>query len=931
MSKLYTSLDAANADAIINAPVGEDEITANALDTSTPAKIAAFVSALFPDGAPSGAGLTQDQIDKLALIVGGTWSNVPGPIASNPAVFAASNTKLTASNIVTRTYQRQITAPTDIDNEWFAVRLPQAQVSDIDILRAALGDAFRNLNADSVEEVTTAGGFTYFQFQASASQNDLITVQRRGRGSFDGDQINWDTSGVRQTPSIARLTASDNGDVVLFIAGSGFTRGGIDGEHGVVVRFDEVSGGLKVRHYWAGSTLPDISDSEVRNRYDIGDNFLLDDGRIFQLTASNTASNTITVTFVAANKPGQAVSGHEISGWNRLAGSTNFGPDPAPIADIPIFETGREDGTEAFSRIDVKAYFAIDIGGREVVRLPRTHEPQQAGVYRYANTLPGNKIFDAGSVTMTVHASDSTPFMQTVDHWQLTYAPGTGLDEDVLRNVAEGISGGGWSDYIGGTVTEQPAVSEPVATEPTVTSITPDAKYGLGQTVSGAKTNNWVEMRIPVATDLDVTRLAVYDGQDLTAYPLPSSPVTTNATYRFFAQQIPSIPDGAELRMQRFMPMTLDPDFFGNVLPPDAEPGEVAQKGIDGKWDAVAPGPGVGNDTRAALRRGQTPVFTVASRAWTSAFHSTGWTLPDEGTYEVLLTRAGNRTEPAVFSVSDVRSKDAEVNTADTSQTGISYHEVDGVRFGRTAANTLLIAVASNTTTAMAGYSFGVNATFSNVRLTAPVYMTLPADFNLDLDDAANTFTTTYQEITGTRYTATESLDGTYFWSFNPKASWDPTSGGDRAAVHFRVRHMRPGSPNDTVVQLLGEAKDVYIRNQFGTGAVQEGTLQGLYSASAPVQMQANDYLMVDAIAWAQLAAGAQGTGRTTSDTIEINIADTQVSFRQLKAVSNVGITDNQVVEIIDREREYSHWVGTNAQLTALSTYPAKTVWLVRN
>ena len=383
--------------------------------------------------------------------------------------------------------------------------------------------------------------------------------------------------------------------------------------------------------------------------------------------------------------------------------------------------------------------------------------------------------------------------------------------------------------------------------------------------------------------------------------------------------------------MQRFLPMTLDPDFYGNVLPPDAEPGEVAQKGIDGKWDAVAPGPGVGNDTRASLRRGQTPVFTVASRAWTSAFHSTGWTLPDEGTYEVLLTRAGNRTEPVIFSVSDVRSKDAEVNTADTSQTGISYHEVDGIRFGRTAANTLLIAVASNTTTAMAGYSFGVNATFSNVRLAAPVYMTLPADFNLDLDDAANTFTTTYQEITGTRYTATESLDGTYFWSFNPKASWDPGGGGDRAAVHFRVRHMRPGSPNDTLVQLLGEAKDIYIRNQASGGNSQEGTLQGLYSSSAPVQMQANDYLMVDAIAWAQIAAGGSGTNRTSSDTIEINIADTQVSFRQLKAVSNVGITDNQVVEIIDREREYSHWVGTNAQLTALSTYPAKTVWLVRN
>ena len=813
---------------------GRNTVDADALDFSDATHRAQFLTKLrsigiIPPGeSGSGTALTQDQLDKLALIVGGTWANVPGPIASNPAVFAASNTKLTPSNIVTRTYERQITAVTDIDNEWFGVRLPQAQVSDIDVLRAALGSVFRNLNADSVEEVTTAAGFAYYQFQASASQGDVITIQKRGMGSFDGDQIDWDDAGVRQVPDTDTLTASDTGDVLLFIHGTGVGFGGVDGEHGVVVRFDEVSGGLKVRHYWAGATLPDISDSEIRNRYEIDDYFLLDDGRIFKLTASNTASNTTTVTFVAANKPGQAVAGHEISGWNRLAGSTNFGPDPAPIADLPIFETGREDGTETFSRIDVKRFFSCDIGGREVVRLPRTHEPQQAGVFRYANTLPGNKIFDAGTVTMTVHASDGKPFMQTVDHWEAVYIPDSGLNEDVLRNVAEGIIGGGWTDYTGGTVTERPAVSEPVATEPTVTSIQPDAKYGLGQTVSGAKTNNWVEMRIPVGTDLDTTRLAVYDGQSLTAYPLPSDPVTENTTYRWFAQRIPSIPDGAELRMQRFAPMTLDQAFFGSANPPfdELEDGELIGKSESaGRYVGFNPGPGVGNDTRAAERRSDTPVFTVPSRAWTTAFHSTGWRLPEEGSYELVITTAGNRGEPVRFNAKDVRARDEEVNTADTSGAGISYWHKDGIRLGRTADNTLLIASETNFTGEIAGYSFGLNATFSNVPLASVERGTFTDKTIYFTDTGLSTGTLLADWAWGAfidLWTNTEATAKTVLEmaNFVGVPNWQPQGGGDRYWIEYRGV-MNDGS-TDTVIW----RKTSYPRNVNESPAAAVGNSQ---------------------------------------------------------------------------------------------------------
>ena len=392
--------------------------------------------------------------------------------------------------------------------------------------------------------------------------------------------------------------------------------------------------------------------------------------------------------------------------------------------------------------------------------------------------------------------------------------------------------------------------------------------------------------------------------------------MTTNATYRFFAQQIPSIPDGAELRMQRFLPMTLDPDFFGNVLPPDAEPGEVAQKGIDGKWDAVAPGPGVGNDTRASDSRSDTPVFTVASRAWTSAYHSTGWTLPEAGTYEIVITTAGNRAEPVRFSVKDVRERNAEVNTADTSQSGISYLEVDGIRFGRTAANTLLIATESNFTGSIAGYSFGYNATYEEVPLEPITYSRLTSSVSLPTGLTDNTWGA-YTEIW--RYTATAAarIEVLGVVEFDP--DFGTTGGGERAGAQMRVRHM---NSSDVEQRVLNPEEMIYVRNNFqGGSAIFTATASLNFDVAADLAI--GDYILVEG----QGAAQVVGAGRN----IVVTTAGTLFTVKRPRAVAGIGITDNQVVEIVKREREYEHWVGTNAQLTALSTYPAKTVWLVRN
>ena len=906
-----------------------DTVNAAALDTDSAQKKRNFLEALgFPNGEipTGGAALTSDQAAKLALITGGSWTNAAGPITSNPAVFAASNAKLTASNIVSLTYQTTIVAPTDIDDEWFGIRLPEADVANVEKRRLEIGSNVVLLSDSAVEEVTTAGGFAYYQWQGSATRGDTIRIQLRGQFSFDGDEINWDTAGIRQIPDTDGLGSSDDGDILAFDNGEGgVIFGGFASTHGFEVTFDGDSDNFDLRQLWCypnEEALPTgsaIAGDDAR--WSEGDFAIVapqdgNGGGVYRLNPATGATNTFSTSL-------QLGESGNLRGWDRDGEDTEFGTQL--IAEFDVFtasstglitmEVDPDDRPALVDWIDYRK------DGHEYHLTP-SPTPGGEGNYFNGNAFPQPTT---AATQQTWHASKAI-FTSTAVHWSKVISFAAAQDPRT-REIVSGIEGGTWTDTTG-TVTEEIGVTRvPQPSAYTASNIV-TALYGLSQdTPNQTYTDGWLAVRVPLSeVNLRARRRWVVGAEIFSLAALTE--VTRNSTDAFYQRQFDSIPPSITIKTQRLTRFSLSPHAFSNVLPTDANVGDVPQFGADGDWNATAPGPGIGNDTRAALRRGQTAVFTVASRAWTSQFFSTGWMLPEEGTYEVLLTRAGNRTEPVIFSASDVRSKDEETPTADTTQAAVSYHEVDGIRFGRTAGNTLLIAVASNTTTAMAGYSFGVNATFSNVRLAAPVYMTLPADFNLDLDDAANTFTTTYQEITGTRYTATESLDGTYFWSFNPKASWDPGGGGDRAAVHFRVRHMRPGSPNDTLVQLLGEAKDVYIRNQAAGGVTQEGTLQGLYSSSAPVQMQANDYLMVDAIAWAQIAAGGSGTNRTSSDTIEINIADTQVSFRQLKAVSNVGITDNQVVAIVDRVRPLNAVTRTPTQYAA-ETKDDETIYFV--
>lgn len=871
-------------------------------------------------GSGSEASLSARQAAILGLFTGGAYANV----ASGARVHLSSNVKFTASNIAGLTYHTAQTAPTDIDDQWMAVELSAANVALIDRLRVSTGDLLEDF-----EEVATSGGNSYYQKQVSASQNDVVSVQLQGQFTLDSSRVSLAAflTAIRQLPDTSSLTAEDGGDILVYDpVARAFAVGGFANGHGMEFSYDSDTDNVSARLYWAGAALPDVSDSDVRSRYSVGDFFLRSDGRVYTLTARNVATNTITVTFNAANKPGQAASGHETTGWNRLPGSENFGPDPAPVDDLPIFETSRLDGTQTYLEDhDVKGYFSIEEDSSEVVRLPRTGASGVPNLIRYANPLPGNKIFDAGPVTLTIHASDGTPFTQASDHWSLTYAPSSDDDAAAIRELYQG---GGWQDYVGGTVTEQPAVSQPVAAKPTASNITSDAIYGIAQVVSGAKSDHWVRARLPVAADVATTRFAVYDGQSFTPYPLPSDVVTENSAYRFFARQVPLIPDGAELRMQHYAPALQRPDFVANALPDPrtAEDGSIphVDRASGGYVNRLA-GPGVGYDTRAALRRDGAAAFTVASRAWTALFYSTGWTLPEEGTYELLLTSAGNRARPAVFNASDVRARDAEVNGADTSDAAVSYLAVDGLRLGRTAANTLLVALESAATAALAGYAYGANATFEDASPADPVYLTLPSDVSVPVPSAANTFGTTWTEIA--RYTAATAQSGRISGSLNPYAAWNPGGGGDRGAAHFRVRHMR----SSTEIRLLADAEDIYIRNQAAGGVTQLGTQNGFFAFSAPVKLAASDYVLVDAVGWAQLAQGAAGTNRTASNSsIVVAAASTQIAWQEQRAVTSIGITDNEVVSIVDRERPYSVWTGTNAELLALPTYPARTVFLVR-
>ena len=918
MTNLYTRLKAKNAEARIDVPIGPDQVSPLSLDVTTPGNLAGFKRIL---EVMSGAGITGRDADILSLFTGGVYSD----LGSGTAVHLGGNVKYTPSNVAGLTYSRTQTAPTDLDGEWAVVRLDDTRNAILKRLRTAIGNDDDDAEAlTGFEFVTSAGGLHYYQKQIKASQHDVIRVQEGTPYTIDEVRVSLTNFLASLVPllDVSDLTSDDNGTIGVYNNGNkAYVRGGFANGHGMVFEFDPATDNFSARLYWSGDALPDLTDSAIRGRYSIGDRFIRSDGRIYKLTASNTASNTVTVTFVAANSPERNPTGYETSGWNRLAGSTNFGPNPAPIADLPIFETNRQDGTQAFSRVDVKRYFSIEIGGNEVVRIARVQGPSVSGVFRYANTLPGNKIFDAGSVTMTVHASDGTPFMQTVDHWSLEYAPDADLNVPVLQNMAQGISGGGWRDYVRGTVTEQPAVSVPVDTEPTTTSIVADAQYGIGPIVSGNKTNEWVQMRVPIANDDKTTRWAIYNGQDASYYALPPTALETNDTYRFFYRQIPFVPDGAEVRAQFFDPMELDPAFYGNANPllADLEDNDIlqykeARKGIVGEQ----PGPGVGDDTTAAIRRGRTAVWTVAARTWTNLSFSTNWTLPSEGRYEIVVI-IGAKRDAIEFEAEDIREVAESVVGIDSSGSTVGALERRlGIRLLRTRANTLHIAAAPNlANTSMTCYPVGSHARFDEASLPTTMYPALPATRNISIPDTANTFGTSFEPVF--RYTATINELVDFRWSFNPQATWSPRGGGDRASIHMRVRHMRPGTP-DTQVRMIDENDNIYIRNGAQGTTALIGTLEGYYAWAAYVELQANDYILIDARAWAQQSiTSTNATNRVSSSTIEITPAKSHLQVQRMRAVSGTGLTQDNVDARVEAIRPYKEWVGPQSDYDAIA------------